>query len=139
MKPTATQSKSGSSSNSRRHKYTKVCDNRKHPIRGLWRRNGNFLARITIEDDAGRRTAKWVPLKAQTTAEAQEEFRTVLVERGEDRLRHIGRCPKFSDYVEQTYQKRLATSGKKPDTLVTERVHLKQLHESIGHLCLDKI
>jgi integrase len=139
MKPTATQSKSGSSSNSRRHKYTKVCDNRKHPIRGLWRRSGKFLARITVEDDAGRKTVKWVPLKAQTTAEAQEEFRTVLVERGEDRLRHIGRCPKFSDYVEQTYQMRLATSGKKPDTLVTERVHLKQLDESVGHLSLDKI
>lgn len=78
-------------------------------------------------------------LKAKAAAEAQEEFRTLLVERGEGRLRHIGRCPKFSDYVEQTYEERLATSGKKPDTLVTERVHLKQLRESIGHLSLDKI
>lgn len=62
-----------------------------------------------------------------------------MVERSEDRLRHIGRCPKFSDYVEETYEQRLATSGKKPDTLVTEKVHLKQLSESIGHLTLDKI
>jgi integrase len=122
-----------------RHRYTKVLDNRKHPIRGLWRRNGKFVARITVEDDAGRKAVKWVPLEAQTTAEAQEEFRTLLVERGEDRLRHIGRCPKFSDYVEQTYENRLATSGKKPDTMVTEHVHLKQLRESVGHLSLDKI
>jgi hypothetical protein len=80
-----------------------------------------------------------VPLDAETAAEAQEEFRTLLLERGEDRLRHIGRCPKFSDYVEQTYEQRLATPGRKPDTLVTEHVHLKQLRESIGHLSLDKI
>jgi integrase len=75
----------------------------------------------------------------RSAAEAQEKFRTLLVERGEDRLRHIGRCPKFSDYVAQTYEQRLATSGKKPDTLVTEHVHLKQLCESIGQLTLDKI
>ena len=128
-----------SSSSSRRYKYTKVVDNRKHAIRGLWRRNGNFVARITVEEDDGRKKVKWVPLEATTAATAQEEFRTLLVERGEDRLRHIGLCPKFSDYVDKTYEQRLATAGKKPDTLVTERVHLKQLRESLGHLALDKI
>jgi hypothetical protein len=41
-------SKNGTQSGSyRRYKYTKVLDNRKHPIRGLWRRDGNFLARIS--------------------------------------------------------------------------------------------
>ena len=139
MNRTATQSNIGASSSSRRYRYTKVLDNRKHAIRGLWRRNGSFIARITVEDDAGRKAVKWVPLEANTTAEAQEEFRTLLVERSEDRLRHIGLSPKFSDYAENTYKKRLATSGKKPDTLVTEHVHLKQLNESIGHLSLDKI
>jgi hypothetical protein len=139
MKRNATPgNQTGLSSSSRRYRYTKVADNRKHAIRGLWRRNGSFVARITVEDDDGRKAVKWVPLKADTAA-AQEEFRTLLVERGEDRLRHIGRCPKFSDYVEQTYENRLTTSGKKPDTLVTERVHLKQLCESMGHLTLDKI
>src|SRR6185369_8906172 len=102
MKPKATPShQTGSTSNSRRYRYTKVLDNRKHAIRGLWRRNGKFVARITVEDDAGHKAVKWVPLLAETAAEAQEEFRTLLVERGEDRLRHIGRCPKFSGYVEQ--------------------------------------
>ena len=43
---------SGSSSNSRRYKYTKVLDNRKHAIRGLSRRNGSFVARITVGDNA---------------------------------------------------------------------------------------
>ena len=130
---------SGSSPSSRRYKYTKVLDNRKHAIRGLWRRNNKFLARITVEDDAGRKQVKWVPLQAATAAAAQEELRTVLVERKEDRLRHVGRCPKFDDYVDKTYEQRLATAGKKPGTLVTEHVHLKQLRASIGHLTLDKI
>jgi hypothetical protein len=38
-----------------------VVDNRKHAIRGLWRRNGKFVARITVEDDAGRKQVKWCP------------------------------------------------------------------------------
>ena len=141
MKRTATPGnpQSGSSSHSRRYKYTKVVDNRKHAIRGLWRRNGKFVARITVEDAAGRKAVKWVPLEAASAAEAQEKFRTLLVERGENHLRHIGRCPKFADYVAETYDPRMAASGKKPDTLVTERVHLKQLSESLGHLHLDKI
>src|SRR6266540_4106965 len=104
MKRKATQSKSGSSSSSRRYSYTKVLDNRKHPVRGLWRRNGQFVARITVEDDGGRKSVKWVPLEhASTTAEAQEEFRKLLVERGENRLRHIGRCPQFAQYADETY------------------------------------
>ena len=84
MKRMATPSnRTGSSSSSRRYKYTKVLDNRKHAIRGLWRRNGSFVARITVEDDAGRKAVKWVPLNAETAAAAQEEFRTLLVERSE--------------------------------------------------------
>src|SRR5580658_701898 len=47
---------------SRAHTYQKVCDNRKQPIRGLWRRNGNYLARLSVEDDMGRKQVKWTPL-----------------------------------------------------------------------------
>jgi hypothetical protein len=83
----------GSTSNSRRHKYTKVLDNRKQAIRRLWRRNGKFIAWITIEDEAGRKVVNWVPLNAETAAEAQEAFRLLQVERDEDSLRHKGRCP----------------------------------------------
>jgi hypothetical protein len=53
-----------SSSSSRKYKYTKVLDNRKHAIRGLWRRNGSFVARITVEVDAGRKAVNgcsWTP------------------------------------------------------------------------------
>jgi hypothetical protein len=30
--------------------YTKVFDARKQPIRGLWKRNDHFYARIAVED-----------------------------------------------------------------------------------------
>jgi integrase len=140
MKPLATPGKrSGSNASSRRYRYTKVLDNRKHPIRGLWRRNGKFLARVTVEDDAGRKAVKWVSLEAATAAEAKQEFDNLVVERSENRLRHIGRGPKVTDYLKATYLPRLETSGKKLDTLVTEKGHLKRWCESIGHLYLDKI
>lgn len=139
MKRNGTSRNTRSTSNSRRYSYTKVLDNRKHPIRGLWKRNGSFVARLRVEDDLGRKANKWVPLVAKTAADAQEEFRKLLVERSENRLRHIGQCPKFADYLEQTYFPRLAASGKKPDTLVTEKGHLNRWTESIGQLNLDKI
>ncbi|MSU36346.1 MAG: hypothetical protein EXS36_14865 [Pedosphaera sp.] len=114
-------------------------DNRKQPIRGLWRRNGKFLARITVESDVGHKAVKWVPLDVASSAEAKRELDRLVGERSENRLRHIGRGPKVCDYMEKTYLPRLETSGKKPDTLVTEKGHLKRWRESIGHLFLDKI
>lgn len=139
MKRTATTSKPVSSSSSRRSRYVKVHDNRKHPVRGLWRRNGSYVARITVEDDAGRKDVKWVPLPSATSdAEAIAEFRTLLVERSENRLRPIGLSPLFADYA-RTYLARLTTSGKKADTLVTERGHINKWIGAVGHLRLDKL
>jgi len=133
------RNRSGSKPSSRRYKYTRVLDNRKHPIRGLWRRNQSFLARISVEAEDGRKNVKWVPLKAKTGAEAQEEFRTLLVERSENRLRHIGRSPTFHEFYEKTYLPMLTASGKKPDTITTEKTHYKRWQKALGHLRLDKI
>ncbi len=58
-----------------------VLDHRKYAIRGLWRRNNKFLARITVEDDAARKEVKWMSLQAATAAGVQVELRAVLVER----------------------------------------------------------
>jgi hypothetical protein len=33
----------------------------------LWQRNGNFIARTTIEDEADVRSNAWVPLKDPET------------------------------------------------------------------------
>lgn len=140
MKRNESPSEAGPQTKSpRRHKYTKVLDNRKHPIRGLWRRNGSFVARITVEDTAGRKSVRWVPLAAKSVAEAQDEFRKLLVERTENRLRHVGRSPTFAEYLDATYLPLLAGSGKKPDTITTEQAHYKRWREAIGHLRLDKV
>ena len=32
------------------HSFAKVLDGRKHPVRGLWVRNGRFYAQLAIED-----------------------------------------------------------------------------------------
>jgi hypothetical protein len=114
MKRIATQGKShvGASSSSRRYKYTKVVDNRKHPIRGLWRRNGSFVAHASIEGDAGRKEIHWIPLAAGSTVEAQSELRKLLPEREENRLRHIGRSPMFADFLKQCNQWKKAAASK---------------------------
>ncbi|HRY52171.1 MAG TPA: tyrosine-type recombinase/integrase, partial [Candidatus Paceibacterota bacterium] len=53
---------------------------------------------------------------------------------------HIGRCPRFADYVNQTYAPWLATSDKSPATKASEMVHLRRWSASIvGSLHLDKI
>lgn len=80
-----------------------------------------------------------MPLEGTTAAEAKQEFDKLVAERNENRLRHIGRSPKIADYLKETYLLRLETSGKKPDTLVTQKGHLNRWKESIGHLYLDKI
>lgn len=136
MKPTETQRNRAIK---RRHSYTKVLDNRKHPVRGLWRRNGNYVARITVEDALGRKSVKWTPLEAETAAEAVKELRTVQTEREENRLRHIGLAPTFADYLDKVYAPLLESSGKRPETLVTEKSHFNRWREGIGHLRLDKI
>ena len=48
-------------------KFSKFLHGRKQPIRGLWQRNGNFIARIAIVDEAGVKGNRWVPLKDPET------------------------------------------------------------------------
>ena len=141
MNRPATQWNSQSSKprSSHRYSYQKVLDNRKHPIRGLWRRNGKFYARLTVEDDAGRKKLQWATLNAATAAEAQSELRTLLVERKDNNLRQLSRSPLFTDYLNKVYMPLLATSGKKPATIVTEKSHYKRWDAALGHLRLDKI
>ena len=49
-------------------RYTKVLDQRKRPIRGLWERNGRYYAQITMEDQVnGVKQVRRVPLEGATT------------------------------------------------------------------------
>ncbi len=125
--------------NSRRHSYTKVLDARKHPVRHLYRRNGAFYGRLTVEDEQGRKKLAWVPLAVPTVAQAQKEIRRLLVERADNTLRHYGESPTLEEYYTQTYFDLLTSAGKKHDTVVTERGRLQHWRRGLGHLRLDKI
>lgn len=113
--------------------FKKVTDNRGQAIRGLWLRNGKFIARLAID---GR--LKWIPLSASTPAEAKTELARVQLEKLDNTLRHIGRAPSFSDYL-VTYKSRLSTSGKKPDTILLEGYSLDRWALALGSLSLDKL
>ncbi|MEN9574764.1 MAG: hypothetical protein RL514_2619 [Verrucomicrobiota bacterium] len=70
----------GSVLNKRPHRpatYQKVLDARKHPVRGLWVRNGRYYARLAIPDpDTGVTQIRRVPLEAaESDAEAQAALR----------------------------------------------------------------
>ena len=61
--------------------YSKVFDERKRPIRGLWVRNGRYYAQLTIEDEhTGRKQVRRVPLEgAATPAQARQQLEDLMV------------------------------------------------------------
>jgi integrase len=113
--------------------YQKVSDNR-GPVRGLYLRNGKYIARLKI---GGK--LSWVPLaQAATITEAKSELSRLQLERADNTLRHIGKAPTFAAYL-VTYKERLATSGKKADTIKLEGYSLDRWALALGSLPLDKI
>lgn len=63
--------------------YQKVRDERKHPIRGLWIRNGRYYAQVTLEDpNTGVKIVRRVPFeKAGTPVQAKVALDEMLVRR----------------------------------------------------------
>ena len=123
------------------YRYRKVFDGRKQPIRGLWIRNGKYLARITTENDAGVKEVRWVPLEgAGTVAQAQDALNTLLVDRSRNTLPVLKRTPKFSEYSTQylAYYENVK-DAKRPATIQKERGSIALWNAQIGELRLDKI
>lgn len=123
-------------------KYKKVLDERKHPIRGLWKRNGRFYAQITIEDpNVGTKQVKRVPLEdAITNAQAVAKFQELLTQRRKGTLPVLKRTPKFADYAEQyfDYYKKVK-DAKRESTLYTERLAVNHWIKHLGQVRLDRI
>jgi integrase len=145
MKPIVTVGSQESAVVSRKshsqHKYAKVLDGRKQPIRGLWQRNGKFIARIAIEDEAGIKSNRWVSLKGATTvAQAQEQLKTLHVDRTRNDLPILKRTPKFADYSDQYFAYYdTVKDAKRPATIEKERGAIKLWKAHLGGLRLDKI
>jgi integrase len=145
MKPNETVGSPQSALNRRnshsRYQYRKVRDGRKQPIRGLWERNGKFVARIAAEDENGMKRTRWVTLQgAETVAQAQEQLKVLHVDRARNELPTLKRTPKFTDYADQYFEYfGTVTDAKRPATIQKERGAVRLWTEHLGGLRLDKI
>jgi hypothetical protein len=110
-------------------------------IRGLWERNRTFVARIAMETDGGDKQNRWVPLAgAEIVAQAQEQLKTLHVDRTRNDLPVLKRTPKFADYAAQYLAYfDTVTDAKRPSTIQKERGAIKLWTAHIGGLRLDKI
>jgi hypothetical protein len=119
--------------------YQKVFDSRKRRVRGLWQRNGACFANLTLTDDLGRKTSRWVKLAGASFTEAKDDYDRLRVERQDDRLRPLGLSPTLRDYIIDSYRPQSATSGKRASSLEKETSYLRRWSDKIGHLRLNKI
>jgi integrase len=122
--------------------YQRVLDGRKHPIRGLWIRNGHYYARLNFADpQTGTRQTRRVRLtKALTLSQAQAELRRLQTRRETEELPVLRRCPKFRDYLNEYhayYEK--VTNAKRPRTIATEKGHLRAWEAHLGETRLNHI
>jgi integrase len=129
----------------RRHRasqYQKVLDERKHPLRALWVRNGRYYAQVTLEDaTTGQKQVRRVPLeKATTPAQAKAALDELLVRRRKGQTVIQRQAPTFAnfskDYLEYHRQ---AKDTKRASTMETERHAINRLAEQFGSLHLNKI
>lgn len=131
MKPGATVSK-------RQGAYTPVFDGRNQRVRGLWRRNDRFVARLTTQAADGTKKLVWHVLDcADTVPEAKRAMGDLSKQRDAGRLTARDRAPEFAQFVEAyldgpSKTKRLATHRK-------ERTHLHWWRERLGAYRLDRV
>lgn len=126
------------SSSSTRYSYHKVKDKRKHPIRGLWKRNGTFYARITVTDpQTAEKALRWAKLEAETVPAAVAALHKLQVQREAGDLPVLKQTPKFNEYVPEYLAGVKGT--KRESTLETERVVLGHWTGYFGETRLHQI
>lgn len=107
-------------------------------MRGLWQRNGHFYANMSVADDLGRKTPRWVLLVGDRLDDAKADYARLQTERADDRLRPRGLTPKLSDYI-GVYEQQLEASGKRATTVAKEKSYFKRWSAKIGHVRLNKL
>jgi integrase len=122
--------------------YRKVLDTRKHPIRGLWERNGIYYGQLTVEDPAsGLKRVRRIRLEGATTdAQAKAEFEDLRGLRRKGKLPSLNHPPTFAKYAERYfdyYDK--VKDEKRESTLYTEKIITDHWIEHLGHVRLDRI
>jgi integrase len=129
-------------------RFVKVTDQRKHKIRGLWRRGSRYYAQMTVTDPTtGKTKVQRVPLvdaagnPPASVPQALALMNTLVVQRSKSGLEsHHRRAPKFADYVQKYLAAISAGEGaKKPRVIVGERAMLNIWQRHLGDLRLDQI
>lgn len=122
--------------------FFKVLDARIQPIRGLWRRNDRFYARLTVDDPhSKRRQVRRVPLpNAKTVAQARDALNELLNQRAKGTLPSTREAPTFNVYADGYLQHFEGMPGAKAKrTLECERGHLNLWKDHFGNTRLNAI
>lgn len=124
-----------------KQRYQKVRDGRKQPIRGLWVRNERFYARLAIENAAGVKKVRWIPLEgAKSVPEAVAALRKLQTQRAENELPVMGQTPKLKDYRDTYFNYfELVKDAKAAATIQKEKGAMKLWVEHMGETRLNKI
>ncbi len=92
----------------RRPTFAKVCDGRKQPIRGLWKRGRRCYARLNAANPiTGRTKTRRIRLvdkdakAVQRVPQTMVELNPLQTHRLDDKLPVLERTPKFSDYAQR--------------------------------------
>jgi integrase len=122
--------------------YQKVFDDRKRRVRGLWKRNGWFYARLAAADElTGRKSVKRVRLEtARTVAEARTAMQDLLKDRRDHNLPVLKRSPRLADYWEKYFAFfELVKDAKRASTLHREKSARRNWLKHLGEIRLNEI
>ena len=130
-----------STNRNRLHSYQKVFDGRKQPIRGLWKRNEKYVARLTVDDENGKKAIRWKVLEgADTVPQAQKALSMLQSQRDSNNLPVLKRTPKLADYAKTYFDYCAQVKIKKrPATIAKERGALNRWIEHMGETRVDRI
>jgi len=122
--------------------YQKVFDDRKRRVRGLWRRNDWFYARlVTVDAFTGRKSTKRVRLEtARTVAEARIALQDLQKDRRDHNLPVLKRSPRLAEYWEKYFSFYASVKDAKRDsTLHREKSARRNWLKHLGEIRLNEI
>jgi integrase len=127
--------------------YSKVFDQRKRRVRGLWERNGAFYAQMTVTDEAsGKKAVRRTRMEdaeghpVSTVAEAVKVMNKLKVKQADHGLSLTPkRTPAFAEYAGQYLAYCEALNNKSKNTIHRERSCVNNLNPVMGELRLRQI
>jgi integrase len=126
----------------RESSFDKVFDDRKRRVRGLWKRNGWFYARLTTVDAfTGQKSTKRIRLEtARTVAEARTALQDLQKDRRDHNLPVLKRSPRLDDYWGKYFEfYESVKDAKRLSTLHREKSAQHNWLKHLGEIRLNEI